>query len=60
MEAWSDKLINKLTPRAIAAQHVYYCGNRNGTGPTQKFNETFSIQVSGGRGGQPSQIGEPN
>ena len=22
-------LINKLTPRAIAANHVYYCGNRN-------------------------------
>ena len=27
MEA--SNLINKLTPRAIAAQHVDYCGNRN-------------------------------
>ena len=23
-------IINKLTPPAAAAQHVYYCGNRNG------------------------------
>ena len=25
-----DLIINKLTPPACAAQHVYYCGNRNG------------------------------
>ena len=24
-----NKQINKLTPPAAAAQHVYYCGNRN-------------------------------
>ena len=26
---WRLDLINKLTPPACAAQHVYYCGNRN-------------------------------
>ena len=26
---WGLDVINKLAPRAAAAQHVYYCGNRN-------------------------------
>ena len=29
---WRLDLINKLTPPAAAAQHIYYCGNRNGSG----------------------------
>ena len=27
---WGLDVINKLAPRAAAAQHVYYCGNCNG------------------------------
>ena len=27
---WLDLIMNKLTPHAIAAQYVYFCGNRNG------------------------------
>ena len=34
---WRLDLILKLTPLACAAQHVYYCGNRNGS---ERFNAT--------------------
>ena len=38
---WRLDLINKLTPPAAAAQHVYYCGNRNGSSSSSSRNTVF-------------------